>query len=155
MAAISFIQSDGGRAAAGFRGEAGDCATRAIAIALGLPYRQVYEELQDRQRLWLRTGRPSKAKRAMLAKSSSSVRNGTAKAVITDFLSDRGWIWTPTMHVGRGTQVHLRADELPAGRLICRLSRHVAAVVDGVLHDTHDCSRDGCRAVYGFYSESI
>jgi hypothetical protein len=36
-----FVNSDGGRAAAGFVGGAGDCVTRAIAIATGLGYRQV------------------------------------------------------------------------------------------------------------------
>jgi len=24
-------------------------------------------------------------------------------------------------------------------------------VIDGVLHDTHDCSRDGTRCVYGYW----
>ena len=35
----SWIHDDGGRRAAGFKGEAGDCATRAIAIATGHEYR--------------------------------------------------------------------------------------------------------------------
>jgi len=42
---IKFIFDDGGRAAAGFRGRAGDCVTRAIAIATGKPYREVYDAL--------------------------------------------------------------------------------------------------------------
>jgi hypothetical protein len=24
-------------------------------------------------------------------------------------------------------------------------------VIDGVIHDTHDCSRNGTRCVYGYY----
>jgi hypothetical protein len=32
------------------------------------------------------------------------------------------------------------------------LSRHYAAVIDGVLHDVVDCSRGGTRCVYGYYS---
>ncbi len=36
---------DGGRTAAGFQGQTGDCVTRAIAIATGKPYREVYDEL--------------------------------------------------------------------------------------------------------------
>lgn len=28
----------------------------------------------------------------------------------------------------------------------------IAAVVDGVLHDTFDCSRGGTRCVYGYYA---
>ena len=40
-----FQFNDGGRAAAGFRGEAGDCVTRAIAIATEQPYQDVYAAL--------------------------------------------------------------------------------------------------------------
>ena len=32
-----------------------------------------------------------------------------------------------------------------------RLSRHITAVVDGVIHDTHDPSRKGTRCVYGYW----
>jgi len=35
-----------------------------------------------------------------------------------------GWKWTPTMRIGQGCKVHLRADELPVGRLIVSVSRH-------------------------------
>ena len=40
-----FIRDDGGRAAAGFKGSAGDCVARSIAIAAGLPYAEVYVAL--------------------------------------------------------------------------------------------------------------
>ena len=33
----NWLYNDGGRTAAGFKGETGDCVTRAIAIATGLP----------------------------------------------------------------------------------------------------------------------
>ena len=33
------------------------------------------------------------------------------------------------------------------------LSRHMCAVIDGVIHDTYDPSRDGTRAVYGYYTD--
>ena len=69
------------------------------------------------------------------------------------YLAETGWEWVPTMEFGVGCQVHLRADELPEGRLIVRLSKHLAAVIDGVLHDTHDCSRDGTRCVYGYWTQ--
>jgi hypothetical protein len=38
---MTFVHDDGGRVAAGFKGHAGDCVVRAIAIATGIPYRQV------------------------------------------------------------------------------------------------------------------
>ncbi len=56
------------------------------------------------------------------------------------------------MKIGQGCTVHLRADELPGGRLIVRVSRHMCAVIDGVIHDTHDPSRAGTRCVYGYWS---
>jgi hypothetical protein len=34
------------------------------------------------------------------------------------------------MSIGSGCQAHLRAKELPAGRLIVRLSKRVAAVIE-------------------------
>ena len=42
---MEFIYNDGGRAAAGFKGSAGDCVTRSIAIAAGKPYQEVYDAL--------------------------------------------------------------------------------------------------------------
>jgi hypothetical protein len=68
------------------------------------------------------------------------------------YLVDHGWTWTPTMKIGQGCTVHLRAEELPSGRLIVRVSRHMCAVIDGVIHDTHDPSREGTRCVYGYWS---
>jgi hypothetical protein len=62
-----------------------------------------------------------------------------------------GWMWTPTMQIGSGCTVHLRADELPPGRLVVSVSKHLTAVIDGVIHDTHDCSRRGTRCVYGYW----
>ena len=56
---MEFIYDDGGRAAAGFKGKTGDCVTRAIAIATGRPYREVYDRLneiaQEHERLWLQS----------------------------------------------------------------------------------------------------
>lgn len=65
-----------------------------------------------------------------------------------------GWVWTPTMFIGSGCKVHLRGDELPAGRLIVSVSKHLVAVIDGVIHDTYDCSRNGTRCVYGYYRKA-
>jgi hypothetical protein len=55
------------------------------------------------------------------------------------------------MQIGSGCRVHLRADELPGGRLVVALSRHSTEVIDGVIHDRHDCSREGTRCVYGYW----
>jgi hypothetical protein len=62
-----------------------------------------------------------------------------------------GWVWTPTMLVGQGCKVHLRASELPKGRLVVCVSKHSVAVIDGIIHDTYDPSRGGTRCVYGYW----
>jgi hypothetical protein len=80
-----------------------------------------------------------------------SPRNGMSPDIYRPYLAELGWQWTPTMTIGSGTTVHLRADELPAGRIIARVSRHLCAVIDGVVHDTGDPTRDGTRAVYGYW----
>ena len=66
-------------------------------------------------------------------------------------MTELGFVWTPTMQIGSGCQVHLTADELPSGRLVCNVSKHQVAVIDGVIYDTHDCSRKGTRCVYGYW----
>jgi hypothetical protein len=40
-----YVYDDGGRAAAGYRGHAGDCVARAVAIASQRPYAEVYAAL--------------------------------------------------------------------------------------------------------------
>lgn len=136
---MDVVITDGGRAAAGFKGEAGDCVTRAIAIATGRRYRDVYDDLARRM---ADLGQPR------------SARNGIARPAYDAYLADAGWTWVPTMQVGQGCTVHLRADELPGGPLVVRVSKHMTAVIDGVVHDDHDPTRDGTRCVYGYFAPS-
>lgn len=143
---IRIVLTDGGRAAAGYRGEAGDCATRALAIATGMGYQAAYNLITK----FAERERPG-AKRRRGRRSSA--RTGVFGATMRRVMAHLGWTWTPTMHIGQGCKVHLRAAELPEGRIIVSLSKHYAAVIDRVLHDTHDCSRAGTRCVYGYWSE--
>ena len=57
------------------------------------------------------------------------------------------------MQIGSGCTVHLRGDELPSGRLVVSVSKHLTAVIYGVIHDTHDCSRGETRCVYGYWQQ--
>ena len=140
---LGLIIDDGGRAAAGFKGKAGDCVTRAIAIASGIPYIEVYNALD----VLAEQERPRGARRR------SSARTGVTRPTSAKYLRGLGATWTPTMGIGTGCTVHLRRDELPEeGRLVLSLSKHFAAYVDGVLHDTYDCSRRGTRCVYGYWT---
>jgi hypothetical protein len=40
------------------------------------------------------------------------------------------------------------------GRYLLSLSRHITALIDGVVHDTYDPSREGKRCVYGYWQEA-
>jgi hypothetical protein len=151
--AAAWVYDDGGRTAAGFKGEVDDCAVRAIAIATGTSYREVYGDLFDHIQEFAR-GRSRAAKRLAGSLYARTPRHGVPKEVSRQYLRQRGWAWVPTMKIGQGCKVHLRADELPAGRLIVSVSRHLVAVIDGVIHDTHDCSREGTRCVYGYFSRA-
>jgi hypothetical protein len=133
---------DGGRAAAGYKGTTRDCVTRAIAIVTGKPYQEVYDALNAA------ATRERKGKRK---RRRSSARTGVHKPTIRKYLAALGFKWTPTMRIGQGCKVHLRDGELPTGRLLVSVSRHLVAVIDGVIHDTHDCSRGGTRCVYGYF----
>jgi len=142
-AGLTFVEDDGGRKHAGFKGTTGDCSTRAIAIAVGLPYAEVYDSLTKLGKACRITKRHPKPCYA---------RTGVCLKVINRFLGSHGWTWHATMGIGTGTTVHLRAGELPRNKyLIARISKHLVAVVDGELHDTHDPSGDGTRAVYGVW----
>jgi hypothetical protein len=144
-----FQMNDGGRGAAGFKGGAGDCVVRSIAIAANLPYIQVYEDLREANARYAEKRNDRLAKR--LNEKGSSPRNGNHRNVFHEYILSHGFEWVPTMKVGAGCQVHLRPDELPAGILIVKVSKHLTAVIDGVIQDTHDPSRGGSRCVYGYY----
>jgi hypothetical protein len=141
---MRFIKDDGGRADAGYVGTAGDCVTRSIAIATEIPYAEVYDALAEGM-LNSRGRHRTRGRR--------SARSGVFRNVYEPYLQSHGWIWTPTMQIGQGCTVHLREDELPGGRLVVAVSKHVTAVIDGVIHDMHNPSRDGTRCVYGVYSK--
>ncbi len=139
---MNFVFDDGGRSLAGFKGSTGDCVNRSIAIATGRPYREVYDALNELA-LSERTGKRKKRK--------SSSRTGVFRRSYQHYLESLGWTWISTMTIGSGCTVHLLSSELPSGRLIVRVAHHLTSVIDGTLHDTHDCSRGGTRCVYGYF----
>lgn len=130
---------DGGRKAAGFKGEPRCCVVRAIAIATGKPYSEVHAEVNHLANNVYFDG--------------SDSEHGVHKQLWKDYLKSLGWTPTVTMGIGTGCKVHLRDGELPMGRLIVSVSRHLVAVIDGVIHDTHICDRDGTRCVYSYWQK--
>jgi hypothetical protein len=135
--------NDGGRAAAGYKGTAGDCAVRSIAIATEQPYQAVYDAINATATRERPTTRRFRIR--------SNAREGVFNVTVRRYMAAIGWLWVPTMKIGSGCKVHLAAEELPGGRLVVSVSKHFTAVIDGVIHDTHDPSRDGSRCVYGYW----
>lgn len=136
MMAEGFVFDDGGRREAGYRGKAGDCVCRAVAIAAQLPYHQVYSALAE--------GNSTQRKTKKTRSTARSARNGiyTNRKWFKDYMASLGAVWTSTMQIGSGCKVHLCADELPDGRIVARVSGHMTAVIYGVIHDTYDPRRE-------------
>lgn len=141
---MNYNYNDGGRSQCGYSGSTGDCVVRSIAIATQQPYQKVYDEIN----LLAQSERITKRNRRR-----SNARTGVGRKTYEKYLVSLGWKWTPTMKIGSGCTVHLRDEELPQGRLIVRLSKHLCAVIDGTIEDTYDPSRDETRCVYGYFSQ--
>jgi hypothetical protein len=132
-----YVYNDGGRAFAGYKGHAGDCVCRAIAIAAGRPYAEVYKVLAAGNAAQRVTKGARGGARRKTARDGISVRRKWFK----DYMRSLGFRWVPTMQIGSGCKVHLDATELPLGRLVVMVSKHVSAMIDGTIFDTHDPRR--------------
>lgn len=130
---MEFIYNDGGRSNYYKAKNVGDCVCRAIAIATNTDYKVMYNLLKEYNH-------------------GITPRNGVYKDVYKKLLADLGWTWIPCC--GRGVKknnIHLNPNELPNGILICRVSGHLTCVIDGVINDTYNCSREETRKVYGYW----
>ena len=133
---MTFQYNDGGRADAGYKGKARDCGARAMAIALQINYKQAYNELAEAN---------AKGKHG---KGIKSARRGVYKDDFSRVLEAHGWIWMPAPKFdGRKARVY----DMPAGRVIARMARHLVAVVDGVAQDTWNCTG---KMVYGYWAKN-
>jgi hypothetical protein len=129
----SYVPCDGGRRSAGAKTEkTSDCVIRAIAIALELPYAQVWDDLH-----------------AIGRKSFEYANN---RRVYRSYLESKGWKWTTVLKRGV-PRLPLNKSKLPKGRIIAHVRAgfqgHLAAVVNGVVYDTWNSS--GC-ILHGYYS---
>jgi hypothetical protein len=119
---MGHVWDDGGRAACGFVGLTGDCVPRAIAIATGIRYRDVYEKLGKQ--------------------CAKSPRLGVDTETAAAFLRERGWDRT------MGLERPFEPDDLPMGVVIVHIAKwngrspHFCTMVDRVIHDTWDPSDD-------------
>ena len=130
---MTYNFNDGGRQAAGYKGKAGDCGARALAIALQIDYKAAYKQLAQ-----------ANADHGC----AKSARNGISKQIYSQVLAQHGWRWVQApKFIGRKA----RYFDLPTtGRYIVQMAGHYAAVVDGVLNDSWD-SRN--KMVYGYWAK--
>ena len=127
------VIDDGGRADAGFKGSAGDCGTRAAAIATGEAYGDVYREFRNDAKEW-----PGRSRTAKAIRGNTSPRNGLHRAQMEKFLTARGW---------KKVSKRIRLDDpaLPKTAILS-VRMHYIAIVDGVVRDTFDSrfTKGGC-----------
>lgn len=130
---LDFIKDDGGRAAAGYKGETGDCVVRAVSILNGgtaASYKAAWadclaagKEVIARQRKNRGKGNPSPGagvdKKACLLVYA---RNDLVKVDL------RNWSELPTY-----AEAHARY-----GDCIVTTTGHICALVGGALHDLFD-----------------
>lgn len=131
MAELVYKYSDGGRKQY-FKGTASDCVTRAISIVCGMDYKECYKRIKSVVGYTPRNG----------------IRHDDTKKIMSAF----GGVWHPLMAIGTGCRHHLMGGEIPMDKkIICSLSGHVTAVVNGVNYDVFNPSRGGTRCVYGYW----
>lgn len=116
-----WIWHDGGRAGAGFVGSTGDCVVRAITIATGKAYREVYN--------------------AIYASAGKSPRQGVAILYADKFLADLGF---ECVQCEQSTRLNFMHD-IPGNVVLrfgpvgnSRKSGHLATMVDRTIYDTWD-----------------
>lgn len=140
---LDFQYNSGGRENYFKKERVGDCVCRAIAIANDMDYLEVYNMINE----YAKQEHITKRK-----KKKSNARNGVFKGTEKKILETLGWKWVACMQIGKGCQVHLRANEIPMNKtIICQVSHHLTVVKNGVINDTYNCSREGNRCVYGYW----
>lgn len=136
ISTMIYVYNDGGREAAGYKGRSRDCVTRAIAIAADLPYKQVYDTLLQSMR---------KKAKSKGRKLTTYPNDGIHDEVYAPYLVTLGFKWVSSIG-------YLEDDDLPKeGKVVVSMKGHLCAAVNGVVHDTYDCSRKGKRIFHGYY----
>lgn len=100
-----------------------DCVVRALALAEGKRWIEVYEEL------------------CALGREMFEMPN--MKAVYERYLLERGWIKMPMPKKWDNTRFTIKewADENPNRVMVIRVAKHLTTVIHGDLHDTWNCGR--------------
>lgn len=119
-----------------------DSYTRAIAIALNLSYRDAYNLIDE----YIHNEELDEV-------YINNCRSEVVKDVVKRILKDRGWEYVSKMRFGTGCILHLKKEELPSGTIIVQISKGLTTLIDGVINDIYDPSRNGTRCVYSIWTK--
>lgn len=127
-----FIKDDAGRSQSKRPKQSNDCTVRAVAKAGGFEYDMVYD-------LFMQSGR--KSGRGFDLKTWA--KKGHIKG--------HKLVWTPLQAIKGQPRMNIAAfaETHETGTYILRVSKHVFAMIDGVVYDTGESRPDKC--VYGYW----
>ena len=117
---IGWEYDDGGRAASGRKGSAGDCVVRAIAIVSGAYYDEVYRVCANHNQKYC---------------GQRSARNGVDKRAYEKAMREFGLTKVP---LPRGSKPTFSEAHERYGNCVASTTGHLAALKDGALRDTVD-----------------
>lgn len=149
---MQFIYNDGGRSNYFKAKNVGDCVTRAIAIATGIDYLEIYKCLKELAK--------KESVKHHRGHKQSSVRDGVFKETWKKYLKKledaHKLEKIKCCEIGSRNKIHLTDDELPTnGTYIIQCAKHLTCIKDGVLYDTWDCQineyTDEPRLVYAMW----
>lgn len=127
MRKIEFKYNDGGRFASGFHHHTSDCVTRSLSIALDIEYLKAHEYINNLIQ--------------MFGDTTSHVAKGMTMRTTKKLMKHFNLIWIQSNNL----------LEIPKEtKCILNVSRHVCAMVDGVINDTHDF-REKSNRIYGYW----
>lgn len=127
----TWVYNDGGRSEAGYKSTAADCVVRAVAIVMEIPYKVIYEDLRH----------------FLSSRGADSPRNGVSYEHLQRYLGQLGFRYKAI----EGKHITLHRDELPKGKVIADLPRHVTAVLDGIINDAYNPNEKKNQQLLGYW----
>ena len=135
---LDYLHSDGGRAASGRKGTAGDCVTRAASLLLG--YQQgldlTDQTTADWGDLYDGTYRVLADGMAASKRGTRSARNGVLRAVYDPIFT--GAFGFVKVKLPAGPRPTWAQAHFAYGACVVSTAKHIAALVDGALRDIWD-----------------
>lgn len=135
---IGFIENDGGREAAGYKGTTGDCMARAAAIVTGHSYQSVYDSVAE----FMASHGLAKSANAYLHTRRQQAKNGNGKRVKNGKQLQFDWLiqygFEKIKLPQRGERPTFTEAWHDYGDCVITTTKHIAALRDGALQDLWD-----------------